>query len=239
MGKPHRRSDRDGRLNTTRPLTYPVALDLAGKPCLVVGGGSLATEKVEGLLRSGANVTVVSTAPDPVIVELATGGDIALIGRPYQSGDLDGMYLVLAATEAKAANARVAQDARRAGILVNAIDDIPNCDFFAMAISRHGEAQIAVSTNGRSPAMARWLREWLDASVPSELGRLLAILGRVRDDIRASGSAPAYEMWRAAIDEAIVLLESGDYPGAELAVRQALGARQPGIAAGEPDSAAA
>jgi precorrin-2 dehydrogenase/sirohydrochlorin ferrochelatase len=203
-----------------------------------VGGGSLAIEKVQGLLRSGAMVTLVSPAPNPAVDELATRGEISLVRRDFQAVDLGGMYLVLAATEVKEANARVAQDARRAGILVNAIDDIPNCDFFAMAISRHGEAQIAVSTNGRSPVMARWLREWLDTSVPSELGSLLDILGRVRDDLRSAGRAHDYDVWRAAIDEAIVLLEAGDYPGAELTVRQALCARRPGIA-GEPDSAAA
>ncbi len=182
---------------------YPVALGLEGKHCLVVGGGTLATEKVEGLLLAGAVITVISPAPSPTLAYLAEGHEITLRRRPYGIHDLAGVYLAYGATEDRAQNARVAADARRAGILVNAVDDIPNCDFFAMALVRRGDLQIAISTNGRSPAFARWVREYLDAWLPRAFGSVLDALADVRRDVRAQGAVPPYERWQAAIGEEV------------------------------------
>jgi precorrin-2 dehydrogenase / sirohydrochlorin ferrochelatase len=182
---------------------YPIALDLHGKPCLVVGGGSLATEKVEGLLIAGAIITVVSPAVTPTIAYLAEAGEITLHQRPYRPDDLAGIYLAYGATEDRAENARVAADARQMGVIVNAVDDIPNCDFFAVSIVRRGDLQIAISTNGRSPAFARWVREYLDAWIPKAFGGVLDALADVRQDLRARGTVPPYERWQAAIGEEV------------------------------------
>ena len=188
---------------TTSHSYYPVALDLQAKRCLVVGGGALATEKVEGLLVAGAEITVVSPTITPTITYLAEGGELTLQQRPYVVDDLDGIYLAYGATEDRAENARVAADARRRGVIVNAVDDIPNCDFFAVSIVRRGDLQIAVSTNGRSPAFARWVREYLDAWIPKGFGGVLDALADVRQDLRAQGSTPPYERWQAAIGEEV------------------------------------
>jgi siroheme synthase-like protein len=194
---------------------YPVALNLQGKRCLVVGGGALAEEKVEGLLRSGAEVVVVSPEPEPRLVELAAADEIVLLKRPYERGDLNGVHLVLAASEDRALNAAVAHDARAEDILVNAVDDIPNCDFFAVSIVRRGDLQIAISTNGLSPAFARWMREYLDAWLPYELGELLSILAEVRRAVKEEGTIPPYERWQAAIDDDVFTrLRHGDREGA-------------------------
>ena len=182
---------------------YPVALDLQGKRCLVVGGGTLATEKVEGLLLAGAVITVVSPAVTATIDYLAKGGEIALQRRSYDSSDLSGIYLAYGATEDRRENARVAADARRLGVIVNAVDDIPNCDFFAVSIVRRGDLQIAISTNGRSPAFARWMREYLDTWIPTAFGGVLDALGDVRQELKAQGTTPPYERWKAAIGEEI------------------------------------
>lgn len=182
---------------------YPIALDLHQKPCLVVGGGTLATEKVEGLLIAGATITVVSPAATPTIAYLAEAGEIALQQRPYSADDLDGIYLAYGATEDRAENARVAADARQMGVIVNAVDDIPNCDFFAVSIVRRGDLQIAISTNGRSLAFARWVREYLDAWIPRAFGGVLDALADVRQDLRAQNSTPPYERWQAAIGEEV------------------------------------
>ncbi|HEX6506406.1 MAG TPA: bifunctional precorrin-2 dehydrogenase/sirohydrochlorin ferrochelatase [Chloroflexota bacterium] len=179
---------------------YPIALDLQGRRCLVVGGGDLATEKVEGLLVAGATIAVVSPEVTATIAYLAEAGEITLYRRVYDAGDLDGVYLAYGATEDRAENARVAADARQAGVLVNAVDDIPNCDFFAVSIVRRGDLQIAISTNGRSPAFARWMREYLDAWLPKQLGGLLDALAEVRGEIKARGPVPPYKRWKAAID---------------------------------------
>lgn len=200
---------------TTSHSYYPVALDLQGKSCLVVGGGALATEKVEGLLVAGAEITVVSPTVTPTIAYLAEGGELTLRQRPYTSDDLDCIYLAYGATEDRAENARVAADARRLGVIVNAVDDIPNCDFFAVSIVRRGDLQIAISTNGRSPAFARWVREYLDAWIPKAFGGVLDALADVRQDLRAQGTTPPYERWQAAIgDEVFSQLPRGVTDGA-------------------------
>jgi precorrin-2 dehydrogenase/sirohydrochlorin ferrochelatase len=193
------------------PAVYPIALTLEGKRCLVVGGGKIADEKLDALLLAGAAITVVSPQIRPRIAMLAADGQITLRQRPYATGDLDGVFLVIAATDDRAANAAVASEARARGILVNAVDDIPFCDFFAVAIVRRGDLQLAISTNGRSPAFARWLRERLDADLPAEYGDLLDVLGDVRDRLKAEGPIPDYEHWRDAISEEVFAdLRAGD-----------------------------
>jgi precorrin-2 dehydrogenase / sirohydrochlorin ferrochelatase len=190
---------------------YPIALVLDGKPCLVVGGGEIADGKLDALLLAGAVVTVVSPEVRPRIAALAAEGQITLQQRPYQSSDLDATYLVIAATDDRPLNARVVTEARAAGILTQAVDDIPYCDFFAVAIVRRGDLQLGISTNGRSPAFARWMRERLDTELPAEYGDLLAVLGDVRDSIKARGPIPAYEHWQEAItDDVLAALGAGD-----------------------------
>jgi precorrin-2 dehydrogenase / sirohydrochlorin ferrochelatase len=190
---------------------YPIALVLDGKPCLVVGGGEIADGKLDALLLAGALVTVVSPEVRPRIAALAADGQITLQQRPYQTSDLDATYLVIAATDDRPLNARVVTEARAAGILTQAVDDIPYCDFFAVAIVRRGDLQLGISTNGRSPAFARWMRERLDTELPAEYGDLLAVLGDVRDSIKARGPIPAYEHWQEAItDDVLAALGAGD-----------------------------
>jgi precorrin-2 dehydrogenase/sirohydrochlorin ferrochelatase len=193
------------------PPCYPVALVLDGKPVLVVGGGKIADEKLDALLLAGADVTVVSPRVLPRIAAFAAEGKIALRQREYQSSDLESVWLAIAATDDRALNARVATEAREAHILAQAVDDIPFCDFFAVSIVRRGELQLGISTNGRSPAFARWMRERLDADLPAEYGDLLAVLGEVRDRIKAQGPIPPYEHWQAAItDDVFTALRAGD-----------------------------
>jgi precorrin-2 dehydrogenase/sirohydrochlorin ferrochelatase len=193
------------------PPCYPIALVLQDKPCLVVGGGEIADGKLDALLLSGAQVTVVSPEVKPRIAALAAEDRITLRQRRYEPGDLAGMALVIAASDDNALNARVVTEARAAGILAQAVDFIPYCDFFAVAVVRRGDLQLGISTNGRSPAFARWLRERLDTELPREYGDLLAVLGDVRDTLKARGPIPEYEHWRAAItDDVFAALSVGD-----------------------------
>jgi precorrin-2 dehydrogenase/sirohydrochlorin ferrochelatase len=138
---------------------------------------------------------------------------------------------VIAATDDRPLNARVVTEARAARILTQAVDDIPYCDFFAVAIVRRGDLQLGISTNGRSPAFARWVRERLDAELPAEYGDLLEVLGDVRDEIKAAGPIPHYDHWQAAIsDEVVAALRAGDRESA----RTAIYAR---VSAGIPEAA--
>jgi precorrin-2 dehydrogenase/sirohydrochlorin ferrochelatase len=213
---------------------YPVALDLNQKRCVVVGGGDIAEGKLDALIAAGAHLTVVSPEIRPRIAKLAATGWIILQRRQYHSADLNGAALVIAATEDRALNARIAHEARAAGILVNAVDDPPNCDFFAVSVVRRGELQVAISTNGRSPAFARWMRESLDAALPAEYGDLLELLGDIRDQIRQQNEVPPYEQWRDAISEDVFdALRQGDRATAQERLRQALTKPQPVMAATE------
>jgi precorrin-2 dehydrogenase/sirohydrochlorin ferrochelatase len=215
---------------------YPVALDLARKRCLVVGGGTIATDKVEGLLAAEAQVEVVSPDVGERIEELAAAGLIQLHRRAYQPSDVAGAFLAIGATDDLRVNAEVASDARAAGILVNAVDDPPNCDFFAVAIVRRGDLQLGISTGGRSPAFARWMREHLDASLPAEYADLLAVLGEVRDGLKARGPIPPYERWQAAITEEVLdQLRRGDRAAARSQIDRAVSGVSQG--AGRPVAA--
>lgn len=211
------------------PPCYPIALVLDGKRVLVAGGGKIAIEKLDALLLTGAEIVVVSPVAAPRIADLAAAGRITLQQREYQHDDLDGAFLVIAATDDRAVNARIVTEARAARILTQAVDDIPYCDFFAVAIVRRGDLQLGISTNGRSPAFARWMRERLDAEIPTEYGGLLDVLGDVRDTIKASGPIPEYRHWQAAItDDVLRALREGDRVGAASAVHDR-------VAAGIPD----
>jgi precorrin-2 dehydrogenase/sirohydrochlorin ferrochelatase len=202
---------------------YPVALDLKDRPCLVVGGGPLAEEKVLGLLYADAHVKVVSRDVTERIETLSESGQIELRRGVYRPDDLQGIYLAYGASEDRELIARVACDARTRAIIVNAVDDIPNCDFFAVSVVRRGDLQVAISTNGLSPAFARWMREYLDERIPREFADLLAVLGDVRRQFRVLGPVPAYEAWREAItDEALGDLRRGDVYGARERVFRAL-----------------
>jgi precorrin-2 dehydrogenase/sirohydrochlorin ferrochelatase len=204
-------------------LAYPVALILDGKRCLVAGGGTIAEGKLDALLAAGALVTVVSPEVRPRVAALAAAGRLALHRRPFQPADLDGAFLVIAATDDRAVNAAVARRARAAGILVNAVDDPPFCDFYAVSVVRRGNLQLAISTNGDSPAFARWLREQLDATLPPEYGDLLALLAEVRTELRARGPIPDYEVWRAALtDDLLACLQRGDAATARDRLRRTL-----------------
>lgn len=181
------------------PLFYPIALDLHGKRCLLVGGGTIADGKLDALLLAQAKIHVVSPDVMPRIAAFAEQGKLKLNARPYRPSDLNDAYLVIAATDDRALNATIADAARARGVLVNAVDDPPNCDFYAVAITRRGALQVSISTNGLSPAFARWMREQLDAQLPAEYEDLLSLLGDVREQLRAEGPIPAYESWDAAI----------------------------------------
>jgi precorrin-2 dehydrogenase len=204
-------------------MVYPIALDLSGKRCLVVGGGVIADGKLDALLVAGARITLVSPNALPRTAAFAADGRIEWRRRPFEPADLDGVFLVIAATDDRAVNAGVAAEARVRGILVNAVDDIPNCDFFAVAIVRRGDLQLSISTNGRSPAFARWLRERFDREIPAEYGDLLDVLGDVRERLKANGPIPAYEAWRDAIDDDLLAaLQAGEREAATERLRRRL-----------------
>jgi uroporphyrin-III C-methyltransferase/precorrin-2 dehydrogenase/sirohydrochlorin ferrochelatase len=159
---------------------YPVALDLEGRRCVVVGGGTVAEHKVRGLLDAGAVVTVVAGAFTSALRELAARGEVELLPRPYARGDLAGAFLTIAATDDGTVNAEVFAEASEGNVLCNAVDDVAHCHFAAPAIVRRGDLTISVSTGGKAPALAKRLRRTLAAQFGDEWGVLVDVLAESR-----------------------------------------------------------
>ncbi len=169
---------------------YPVVLRLPGRRALVVGGGKVAARKAAGLVAAGAQVVVVSPAFAPTFVQLVDTAAVTLVRRSYAVSDLDGIGIVVAATDDRRVNAQVGADARSAGVLVSVVDAPHESDFIVPAVVRRGDLLIAISTSGRSPALAGHLRRELEVLVPEDWGILVRLLGAVRARVqRAVGDA--------------------------------------------------
>ena len=163
-------------------MLYPIFLDLSGRRCVVVGGGAVAMRKARKLLQAGAEVVVVSPA---VLSELESiGAEIRY--RPYEAGDLEGADLAFTATDSREVNAAVAREARERGVLVNSADKPSEGDFAVPSTLRRGGLQVAVSTGGASPTLARRIRKELEASFGPEWAGVVEEL----EAARRKGEAP-------------------------------------------------
>jgi len=176
--------------NGTKPLLfgserknlkyYPVFWDITGKKCVVIGGGEVAARKVERLLDCGAKVHVVSPLLVPELADLKERGRIGHIAGEYADEYLSGAALVIGATDDEEINASISRDAKARGIPVNIVDDPQKCDFILPSLVERGDLTIACGTGGNSPALARRLREELEAAYGEEYAALLDILGQLR-----------------------------------------------------------
>ncbi len=164
----------------------PVFLKLNGRRCMVVGAGSIALDKIVSLLKTGLQLRVIAPDALPEIRQLAIEGKLEWVQRPFELSDLDGNYLVIAATDSAEVNTAVYRGAVERGILANSVDDPPNCDFYFGSVVSRGELQIAISTAGESPAFAQQLRCEIDEQLPSDLGPWLESLGRLRREVLAT-----------------------------------------------------
>ncbi len=162
---------------------FPLFLKLTARPTVVVGAGSLAESKIESLLAAQAHVKVIASQANARICELAESGEIHLEERPYQHGDIAGAFLAVAATDDAAVNRAVFAEAEAAGVLVNAVDDPPFCDFYFPSVVRRGDLLIAISTAGQSPALAQRLRKEINALLPLDTGDWLTELGNLRREV--------------------------------------------------------
>jgi siroheme synthase-like protein len=199
---------------------YPVSLNLHGRACLVVGAGPVAARKAGGLLAAGADLTVI--APE-VSEAMAALGPLTLQRRTYQPGDAAAFRLVVTATGDRAVDAAVFADAEAAGVWVNSADDPEHCSFILPSVHRDGPVTIAVSTSGRSPAQATWLRGRLAETSGSGMGALADLLGRARAQVRARGDRTDTVDWAGLLDGPLpALVAAGRMDEAERLVQAAI-----------------
>ena len=164
----------------------PIFLNLEGRPGLLVGAGAVALDKIGSLLKTGLRLRVIAPEAREEIRALAVQGRLEWIPRAFNLSDLDGAFIVIAATGSPEVNAAVYRSASARGILSNSVDDIPNCDFFFGSVVSRGDLQIAISTAGESPALAQRLRREIDEQLPEDLGPWLAELGELRREVLAT-----------------------------------------------------
>ncbi len=210
---------------------YPVGLLVAGKRCLVVGGGLVAGRKARSLLACRAAVTMVAPEAHEALGMLARDGTIESIDgapldvqlRPYRAGEAASYMLVVTATGVPEVDRAVSEDAERAGIWVNSADDAENCTFLLPAVHRRGPVTISVSTSGTSPALAAWLRDQIGESLGAGIAELASLLEEARRLVHEQGRSTESVDWRRLLDGPLPgLAASGRIEEARRYVRDAL-----------------
>lgn len=193
---------------------YPIILvDLAHTSCAVVGGGEVAARKVAALCQAGARPVVISPVLCPPLRRKVEAGEIEAVEREYRKGDLHGVRLVIAATDDPPTNEEVWRDAQVAGCLVNVVDDPARCTFFVPATVRRGALTLSVSTGGRSPLLARRIREVLEAEFDPAYEAYVDLLGGLRPVVQERLVDPArrLQLWSALLDSDVLrLLRDGE-----------------------------
>ena len=190
MANPDTTRDGNAAANGKSASLFPIFLKLEGRECLVVGAGSVAESKIRSLLEAGAKIRVIAPQASVTVTEWARAGKISRDAREFQPADLDGVFLVIAATSSQSVNGTVFREAQSRNVLCNAVDDPGNCDFYYPAVVRRGELQIAISTAGKSPALAQKLRQDLEARYGPEYAGFVNELGEARQQLFAREMDP-------------------------------------------------
>ncbi len=185
---------------------YPVNLLVSGRRVVVVGAGRIAARKIESLLNAGADVHVVSPEVGTEVREWADTGRLTLIERAFEDTDVDEAWLVVTATDVPAVNRAVFEAGESRRIFTNSADDPANCSFTLMSVVRRGDIVVSIGTNGRSPALATFLKEHVRDEMGPEYETLLELLSEAREEIRSTGRSSEDSDWRAAIDSGILEL---------------------------------
>ncbi len=181
------------------PDYYPVFLNLAGKRCVIIGGGTIAQGKIGGLLQAGCQITVISPDATPGIRQAAQRGDITWLERTYQPGDLEGAFIGVAATNVWHVNREIYEEAESLGVLLNVVDDPDLCSFIAPSVVKREPVTLAISTGGASPALARKLRETLVHAEALEWADLADVLAQARRIIKEQRVVVDPERWQCCI----------------------------------------
>ncbi|HJQ39125.1 MAG TPA: bifunctional precorrin-2 dehydrogenase/sirohydrochlorin ferrochelatase [Thermoanaerobaculia bacterium] len=163
---------------------YPIFLDIENREVLIIGGGNVCARKAETMMKYGARVTVVSPEFTDEIEEWAREGKLAIQRKHYEESDLEGANIVIASTDDTGVNEQIAADCRKRKIPVNVVDVTPLCEFIVPAIVDKGSVHIAISTEGKSPALARTLKEDLQRLIGPEYAEVNDVLGTLREEAK-------------------------------------------------------
>ena len=187
---------------------YPVYLNLRDRRCVIIGGGTVAEGKIGRLLDSGAEIRVVSPDATLGIRQFVDDGAVRWEQREYRSGDLDGAFIAIAATNVREVNRRIFEEANDRGVMLNAVDDPPNCSFIAPSIVQRGPVTLAISTGGVSPALARKLRESLQSSGDLAWADLSSVMAVARSHLREAGllTTIAPQRWQCCITPSLLVM---------------------------------
>ena len=192
------------------PSYYPAFIDVRGRTCVVIGGGGFAEEKVHKLRECGARVQVVSPDITEGIRALVDGENVAWLPRKFESGDLGGAFIAVAATGDDDANEMISKEARERNVLLNVVDVTHLCTFIAPAVARRGDVTIAVSTGGASPALARKFREELSAASLLEYADLAPLLSFARGELKRMGVRVEPDHWQTCITGELLAMVQED-----------------------------
>ncbi len=183
------------------PEYYPVYLNLAGKRCVILGGGAIAQGKLAALRDAGASITVISPQSTDGIKRAAQRGHITLLRREYRPGDLEGAFIAIAATNVWHVNRQIYEEAEERGVLLNVVDDPDQCTFIAPSIVRRDPITLAISTGGASPALARKMRETLSENKALQWADLANVLTQARRVIKEKRTVIDPTRWQCVITE--------------------------------------
>lgn len=193
---------------------YPISLEVSGRKAVVIGRDAVVQGKADALVEAGAVVTVIAEGPQGPLARLKGDPRVTVLRRRYRSGDLEGAFLCVASSENPTEREAIHREAWSRSVLVNVMDDVPHCDFAAPAVVRRGDLTIAISTGGRSPALARRLRVELSERFGPEWKELLDLVGEVRLQTLADlpDLGERARRWQQALDveELLALLREGN-----------------------------
>lgn len=178
----------------------PISLEVAGRRCIVVGGGAVAERKVHALLEAEAAVTVVSPTLTERLESWSREGKICHVGRDYQKGDLVGFQIAFSATNDREVNASVYEEGKSSGVWVNVADDPEHCDFILPSVLHRGPLAVAITTGGTSPALSRAIREELEGYFGEEYATLGQIVGEVRRELKHNAIPSDADAWHGALN---------------------------------------
>lgn len=202
---------------------YPVNLVVAGRRCVVVGAGRIAARKIGALLDAGARVHVVAPEIGDEVRGWRAAGSLTVAEKPFEPTDLDGAWLATSATGVAEVDHAVFAAGEERRVWVNSADDPANCSFTLMSVVRRGDIVVTIGTNGRSPALATWLRDHVRTEMGPEYETLLELLSTAREEMRSGGRSSETADWRQALDSGILdLIRAGRVPEAKELLRACL-----------------